>query len=110
MNATFEFDWPVVASFILQQRKSNRKGKGKGKRRGIVVVAGHHGAGKSSLLWRLQNPDKEFKSLESTNGIAVGELDQPVVWALPPRLSVSRPHCIAAYRQAGAGCANTATD
>ena len=43
--------------------------QGTGHRRASLIVVGYQGAGKSSLVWRLQHTGADFPSLTTTDGI-----------------------------------------
>ena len=64
--------WNKVRSYISQLHKSKAAGL-KSLRRGTLVIIGYQGAGKSSLMWRLQNPTGNMPELDSTDGLDIGK-------------------------------------
>ena len=68
-------DWGKVMSYISQLHASKAAGLAPPPCRGTLIVIGYQGAGKSSLVWRLQHPDsaEAMPEIASTDGIATGE-------------------------------------
>ena len=61
-----------TVSYLRQLHK-----EGTGNRRASLILVGPQAVGKSSLLWRMQHPNKSdnMTQLASTNGFAHGEMD-----------------------------------
>lgn len=64
-------DCRKVESYISQLHESKAAGV-KASARSTLIVVGHEGGGKSSLVWRLQHPAGDMPELSSTNGVDTG--------------------------------------